>query len=42
MNGWDIFTWINAVGLSLGAVVIFAGFLRDTREVLNRPEGKEK
>ncbi len=42
MNGWDLFTWINAVGLLIGVAVIFAGFLRDARGVLNRAGQDEK
>ena len=36
MNGWDLFTWIMAVGMLIGVAVIFAAFLRDVRGVLNR------
>ncbi len=36
MNGWDLFTWINALVLAASAVVIFAYFLRDARAVFER------
>jgi hypothetical protein len=36
MNGWDLFTWINAMGLLVGVLAIFAGFLRDVGGVLKR------
>ena len=42
MNGWDLFTWINAVGLLIGVAIIFAGFLRDVGGVLERAEGEKK
>jgi len=34
MNGWDLFTWINAAVLIVSSVVIFLFFLRDSRELL--------
>ncbi len=34
MNGWDLFTWINAIALLVSSVVIFLYFLRDARELL--------
>jgi hypothetical protein len=36
MNGWDVFTWVSAVGLAASAVLIFAFFLRDARSIFNR------
>ncbi len=41
MNGWDLFTWIMAIGMLVGVALIFAGFLRDARSVLERAEGEE-
>ncbi len=41
MNGWDLFTAFSSVGLGVSAVVIFAYFLRDARELLN-PSKREK
>lgn len=40
MNGWDLFTWINAGVLVVSSVVIFLFFLRDVRELLQgeRPD----
>jgi TRAP-type C4-dicarboxylate transport system permease small subunit len=34
MNGWDLFTWINAIALLVSSVVIFFYFLRDARKLL--------
>ena len=34
MNGWDLFTWINAIVLLVSSVVIFIYFLRDASELL--------
>ncbi len=42
MNGWDLFTWIMAMGLIVIVVLIFAGFLRDARGILERAEDEEK
>jgi len=44
MNGWDLFTWINAVVLIISSVVIFLYFLRDARELLQgeRRDNKEE
>ena len=38
MNGWDLFTWINAAILGVSAIIIFAYFLRDARGVLTRDD----
>jgi hypothetical protein len=42
MNGWDLFTWIMAMGLLAGVLVIFAFFLRDVGGVLSGAEGEEE
>ncbi len=42
MNGWDLFTWIMAIGMLIGVALIFGGFLRDVRGVLNRAGQDEK
>ena len=34
MNGWDLFTWIMAAVLGVGAVLVFGFFLRDLRGLL--------
>ncbi len=34
MNGWDAFTWFNAVALAVSAVWIFVLFLRDAGAIL--------
>ena len=39
MNGWDVFTWLNAAALAVAAVVIFGYFLRDAGKILKR-EGR--
>ena len=36
MNGWDVFTWLSAAALVVGAVVIFGYFLRDAGKILKR------
>jgi hypothetical protein len=41
MNGWDLFTWLNALLLAGSAVVIFFYFLRDARSILERDESDE-
>jgi hypothetical protein len=43
MNGWDLFTWINAIVLLVSSIVIFIFFLRDARELLQgeRTDDKE-
>jgi len=42
MNGWDLYTWFNAVALFVGAIIVFAGFLRDARSVVKRARGEEE
>ena len=44
MNGWDLFTWINAGVLIVSSVAIFVFFLRDVRELLQgeRMDNNEK
>ena len=44
MNGWDLFTWINAIVLLVSSIVIFIFFLRDARELLQgeRQDNKEE
>jgi hypothetical protein len=34
-------SWINAVALFIGAVIVFASFLRDARGVVKRARGEE-
>ena len=36
MNAWDLVTWLSAVGLAVSAVVVFALFLRDAKDILGR------
>ena len=36
MNGWDLFTWFNAVVLVIVVALIFGFFLRDARTILTR------
>ena len=42
MNGWDLFTWIMTLILAVSAVVIFAYFLRDARQILKREKSEER
>jgi hypothetical protein len=42
MNGWDLFTWIMAMGMIVGVVAVFAAFLRDARGVLKRAEDEKQ
>ena len=42
MNPWDVFTWFNAVALTLGTIVIFIFFLRDARKFLGQREHREQ
>ena len=41
MNGWDLFTWFNAVVLLGATSLVFIFFLRDAGDFLRR-EGKKK
>ena len=41
MNGWDVFTWFNAIVLIVVTMVIFLFFLRDAGSVFKQ-EGREK
>jgi len=41
MNGWDVFTWFNAVVLVVATILIFLFFLRDAAGVLKQV-GREK
>ncbi len=41
MNGWDLFTWFNAVVLVVATSLIFLFFLRDAASVLKQ-DGREK
>ncbi len=42
MNGWDLFTWIMAIGLLTLVTLIFAGFLRDAGGILKRAGSEKK
>jgi hypothetical protein len=42
MNGWDAFTWFNAVVLVVVTSLIFIFFLRDAGKVLKQEEGRKK
>ncbi|HEX6938636.1 MAG TPA: hypothetical protein VF158_04440 [Longimicrobiales bacterium] len=33
MNGWDVFTWVAIAVLIVGAVGVFAWFLRDAAKL---------
>ncbi len=41
MNGWDIFTWFNAVVLIAVTSLIFLFFLRDAASVFKQ-EGRDE
>jgi hypothetical protein len=41
VNGWDVLTYLCSAGLGVSAVVIFGFFLRDARELLQRPGDKD-
>jgi hypothetical protein len=34
VNPWDVVTWFSAVTLGVGAVLIFAFFCRDAKDIL--------
>ncbi len=36
MNPWDLLTWLAAAALGGSGLLIFAFFLRESREILNR------
>ncbi len=42
MNGWDLFTWLNAAVLAGAAVIIFSFFLRDARGILIGQQGGDE
>jgi len=42
MNGWDVFTWFNAIALSVGTSLIFIFFLRDARSFLKKEQQRER
>jgi len=41
MNGWDLFTWFNAVVLVTATSLIFIFFLRDAGKILKGEKRKE-
>ena len=36
MNPWDVVTWLASAALGGSGILIFAFFLRESREILNR------
>ncbi len=42
MNGWDVFTWFNAVVLVIATSLIFLFFLRDAGKVLKGEKRKDE
>ena len=42
MNPCDVFTWFNAVALTLGTILIFIFFLRDARSFLEQRDRKDQ
>ncbi len=41
MNGWDVFTWFNAIVLIAATSLIFLFFLRDAARVFKQ-EGRDE
>jgi hypothetical protein len=38
VSGWELFTWINAGILGVGAVFVFVAFLRDLPGLISRSQ----
>ena len=36
MSGWEMFTWITVLILSLGSIVVFILFVKDIRQILKK------
>ncbi len=36
MNPWDLLTWISAIVPGISGILIFAFFLRDARQILEK------
>ncbi len=41
MNGWDAFTWFNAVVLVVATSLVFVYFLRDAASIFKQ-EGRDQ
>ncbi len=41
MNGWDVFTWFNAVVLVVATSLVFVFFLRDAAGIFKQ-EGRDQ
>ena len=40
MSGWEIFTWLSTIILSLGSLIVFIFFLLDLPSLLNNQPKK--
>lgn len=38
MSSWEIFTWITAMILGVGSIIVFILFLRDIKQILKKFE----
>ena len=36
MSGWEMFTWITVLILSLGSITVFILFVKDIRQILKK------
>ena len=36
MSGWEMFTWITVLILSLGSIMVFILFVKDIRQILKK------
>jgi len=36
MSGWEMFTWITVLILSLGSIAVFILFVKDIRKILKK------
>ena len=36
MSGWEIFTWITVLILSLGSITVFILFVKDIKQILKK------
>jgi hypothetical protein len=41
VSGWELFTWLNAAILGIGALLVFVAFLRDLPGMLARQQHSE-
>ena len=36
MSGWEMFTWITVLILSLGSITVFILFVKDIKQILKK------